>query len=72
MRDYIIVALLLALVAVAYVAVDQREDYLVLRQQHNATVEHGQRRERLIQAQVRALDARPVIYRTRTVYRELP
>lgn len=76
MKDYVIISLALLCVFIGYLAVEQREDYLTLRQEHNATVEANQKWsakcENLIAAQAKLLKERPVVHRYIVKYKELP
>lgn len=71
--EYLALVATLAAVVLGFYIVPNLVDENARLQDDIAALERtAEKRERLIEAQARMLGARPVVYRTRTVYKEVP
>lgn len=72
MKDIFMCLLALAAIGMGYVALDQREAYLAERRDCERLQDRLQKRERMIKAQAEQLAKRPVIWKKKVIYKELP
>lgn len=72
MKDFFMCLLACACLALGYVALDQREDYLTERRNCDILRDLLLKKERMIAAQAKILRERPVVWKKKVVYKELP